>query len=219
MAYRSKGSSNESMFVNFALTFAKAVLVLSIALFVMISPETKKADGIKPKVEMMISVTWPGELNHDVDTWLRTPSGKIVYYNNKEAGFVQLERDVLGYTNGGVLTEGGGVLRRINQELVTFRGIEPGEYVLNLHLYSAGGVALKGEFIDPFNVQVMIDKLNPEVKSVFNTVVQLNEIKEEVHVVRFTMKEDGSITDVRSDLPTRLRDELTQQPITPNGVQ
>ncbi len=74
----------EAALANFALTFAKALLVTCVVLFLLISPETKREDGIKPKMEFMIAIEWPGELDYDVDIWIKDPDGKKLYYERRE---------------------------------------------------------------------------------------------------------------------------------------
>ena len=91
----------ETAFANFALTFAKAMIVLAIMLFVMITDATKKEEGIKPKAEAVIMVEWSTTDNDasgkvDVDTWVKNPSGRLVYFGNREADNTFLDRDDLG---------------------------------------------------------------------------------------------------------------------------
>src|SRR4051812_45725738 len=85
----------EIALANFALTFAKALLVFCVALFLLIDPKPSN-DGVKPKAEYLISVDWMGKDNDDVDTWVRTPDGSRVSYTAREANVVYLERDDLG---------------------------------------------------------------------------------------------------------------------------
>src|SRR4051812_7586512 len=92
---RHSQDGREIALANFALTFAKALLVFCVVLFLLISPRQGE-DGVKPKAEFLITVDWTGEGRYDVDTWMRLPSGNRVSYSNKESGSVFLERDDMG---------------------------------------------------------------------------------------------------------------------------
>ena len=80
---------------NFSLTFAKALLVFCVVLFLLINPQDGK-DGTKPKAEFLITVDWSGDGKYDVDTWTMLPNRSRVNWQNKESGIVFLERDDLG---------------------------------------------------------------------------------------------------------------------------
>ena len=204
---RHQGSHDdtEAALANFALTFAKALLVFCVVMFLMISPESKKSDGIKPKMEYMISIEWPGDKNYDVDTWVQNPDGKTLMFNNREVNFMTLERDNLGYNSNTVEVNGQTVRLPINEELVAVRGIFPGEYVLNLHLFKANGVRGGGQIpVEPIEVKVRIEKLNPSVKLVFRGSVVLSRIDQEEHVVRFTLTPEGDMTNITTELPISL---------------
>lgn len=199
----------EAALANFALTFAKALLVLCFVIFVMISPDTKKDDGIKPKMEYMIIMDWPGDLDYDVDIWIRDPEGRIVFYGNREAGFLNLERDDLGKWNDTVIVDGQPTVVSVNQEIVAVRGIQPGEYVINVHLFRANRVSYEGD-VPPFKVDIRIEKLNPTVRTVYRGSVTLRRIRDEVHVTRFTMTPSGEVLNTFSDLPIYLRERISK---------
>lgn len=209
---RRRHDDTETALSNFALTFAKALLVFCVILFVMISPETKKSDGLKPKMEYMISVEWDGARDYDVDTWIRDPDSNTLYYGNKEVGFLNLERDDLGALNNTFEIDGKLVTAPYHQELVAVRGFRPGEYVLNVHLYRAGEVktdgagSTRGTHVEPIEVTIRIEKLNPTSSTKFVGKVLLTQVGEEKHVVRFTMTEDGDLKDVSTELPVLIRE-------------
>lgn len=203
----------ETALTNFALTFAKALLVFCVILFVMISDNQKKDDGVKPKVEAMIIVDWSKEPHIDVDSWTRNPQGGIVYFQNKEAGTVFLDRDDLGDK---CIT--------VCEEITSLRGLTAGEYVFNLNIYNVPSdqLAETNEYSTkissndsmpgatqksvpagyllktPLVVHVRIIKLNPEVKVLFERDVIMTYLKEEHHVVSFTIS-DGKIEDFETD--------------------
>jgi hypothetical protein len=188
---------------NFALTFAKAMLVLCVTMIVLLNPEAKKSDdGLKPKIEFLITAEWP-EGNHDVDLWLQTPSGKIVFYGNREADAVALERDDLGTSSDTVTVNGRTVVNPLNEEAMAVRGVLPGEYIVNIHLYRSGG--LTAGSVPPVPVRVRVQKFNPTLQTVHEATVALTEIRQEAHAVRFTVAADGTVRSTTTALPTLLR--------------
>ena len=73
---------------------------------------------------------------------------------------------------------------RINREVVTLRGIIPGEYIINLYLYEH-----KSKL--PVDVKVIIEKVNPTLKLVYANNITLAEKDTEVTVTRFYLDENG----------------------------
>jgi hypothetical protein len=196
MRKRRSGSHDaETALANFALTFAKALLVVFVVLMALISPNRRSTDGIRPNAEFVIMASWPGDRNIDVDLWVRDPRGNIVYYANREAGFLALDRDDIGFLSDTV----GNQIVRVNEEIVTIRGILPGEYVINVHLYSLH------DDNPPVTVDVRVERLNPVVTRVWRGSATLTSRGHEIHVVRFNMNADGSVDQVGSDRPIMLR--------------
>ena len=193
-------SGVELPLANFALTFAKALLVFCVVLFMLINPK-QGDDGTKPKAEFLITVDWSGDGKYDVDTWMRLPNGSRVNFQNKESGVVFLERDDLGNTCD--LTTTGGRPVNACEEITTIRGVAEGEYVLALHLYSAFGSMAVGA-VAPVTVHVKIEKLNPTVKIVWQTITTLETVRQERDLLRFTIMRDGSMGEFETDGLPRL---------------
>ena len=158
----------------------KAITFMFFIAFAMIN---KPADEgkVDPKAEMMITVTWPDNNPDDVDTYVEDPAANIVWYNQREAGLMHLERDDRGMFKDVVLLDGKEISNPLNQEIVAFRGLEDGEYVVNIVHYIANGTA-------PLPVQVKVEKLNPTVKVIYYQTLQLKGTGDEQTAVRFTLK-------------------------------
>lgn len=158
----------------------KAITFMFFIAFAMIN---KPADEgkVDPKAEMMITVTWPDNNPDDVDTYVEDPAGNIVWYNQREAGLMHLERDDRGMFKDVILLDGKEISNPLNQEIVAFRGLEDGEYVVNIVHYIANGTA-------PLPVMVKVEKLNPTVKIVFYKTLELKGTGDEQTAVRFTLK-------------------------------
>ena len=158
----------------------KAITFMFFIAFAMIN---KPADEgkVDPKAEMMITVTWPDNNPDDVDTYVEDPASNIVWYNQREAGLMHLERDDRGMFKDTVLVDGKEIANPLNQEIVAIRGLEDGQYIVNVVHYIANGAA-------PLPVQVKVEKLNPTVKVIYYQTLQLKGTGDEQTAVRFTLK-------------------------------
>jgi hypothetical protein len=150
-----------------------------------INPEARKG-RVNLKAEYIISVTWPDHLADDIDLWVRDPQGETVSYLQKDAGWLHLDRDDRGEINDTILVDGQEVVYPINQEVVTIRGIVPGEYTVNLYYY-------KTDAGEPVEALVKVEKVNPTLQTVFVEKVLLERQDTEKTVVRFTLDRDGTI--------------------------
>lgn len=178
--------------------------------FAMINPvaETGKIDT---EVEILITVRWPDGHEDDVDIYVEDPVGNIVWYHEREAGLMHLDRDDRGQFKDVILVNGEEVANPLNQETVSIRGLMNGEYVVNVVHFIATST-------DPVPVTVKIEKMNPSVRVVFYQEVELGGSGEEVTVARFTLDDDEIV-----DLNNRPKGlvELTRQAgqNTPGGPQ
>ena len=158
----------------------KAITFMFFIAFAMINRPADEGK-VDPKAEMMITVSWPDNNSDDVDTYVQDPAGNITWYNQREAGLMNLERDDRGMFKDVILLDGKEISNPLNQETVAFRGLQDGEYVVNIVHYIANGTA-------PLPVQVKVEKLNPTVKIIFYKTIELKGTGDEETAVRFTLK-------------------------------
>ena len=144
-----------------------------------------KLGNVNLKAEYIISVDWKDNLPDDVDLWVEDPNGEIVSYLKKDAGWLHLDRDDQGIINDKVLINNKEVIYPLNREVVTLRGIIPGEYIVNLYLY-------ENKSSLPVDVKVKIERINPTLKLVFfdNRVLPAKDT--EITVARFFLDELGN---------------------------
>ncbi len=76
----------------------------------------------------------------------------------------------------------------LNQETIAFRGLQDGEYVVNIVHYIANGSS-------PLPVEVKVEKLNPTVEVVYYQTLELRGTGQELTAVRFTL-EGNEVTNV-----------------------
>lgn len=179
--------------------------------FAMINPVAETGE-IDTEVEILITVRWPDGNEDDIDTYVEDPAGNIVWYHQREAGLMHLDRDDRGQFKDVLLVGGQEIENPLNQETVSVRGLMNGEYVVNVVHFIATGT-------DPVPVTVKVEKMNPSVTVVYYGEVLLEGTGEEVTAARFTLADD-----VIEDLNNRQKSlvSLTRQPgqaNTPGGAQ
>ena len=181
-------------FVDLLFNVLIGFVFLFIVSFLLINPIAKRAD-IEVKAEFLITVMWPDDLEDDVDTYVEDPVGNLVWFRSREPGLMHLDRDDLGKRNDEVTTAAGTILFPENREIVTLRGVIPGEYIINIHMFFKVGQ-------EPVPVTVQIDKINP-YSVVLRETIELKNKGDEVTVARFSVKSNGDVINVNK-LPKKL---------------
>lgn len=172
-----------NMLIAFVFCFVVALLAFN--------PKARKSGDIPAKAEFMVTVSWPDSNPNDIDTWVQEPSGKVLWFRQRDAGLLHLDRDDRGAKNATVLVNGREFSSPIRQEIVTLRGVLPGEYVVNAHYYDS-----KDQM--PVDVTVTVVKVNPQAEIVFNGTQQIPAKGDERTLVRFTLDDGGQVTDLNT---------------------
>ena len=160
-----------------------------------INPQARKG-RVDLKAEYIISVTWPDQLADDIDLWVQDPLGETASYLRKDAGWLHLDRDDRGEINDTIIVDGKQVIYPINQEVVTIRGIITGEYSVNLYYYTQKSQK-------PFEALVKVERVNPTLQTAFVKKVTMSNQDQETTVVRFSLDQQGNLSDV-NELPVTL---------------
>ena len=175
----------------FSVMLFKALQVVAFLFFIALiamNPETKEGK-IDTKAEYIITLTWPDSHPDDIDLYAEDPLGNIVWYHEREAGFMVLDRDDRGGLNNSITVNGRKVANPIRQETISIRGIIAGEYTVNVNYYLATQPA-------PVPVTVKIEKVNPHVEVVAYDTVTLEHMGQEKTAARFKIAANGDILDV-----------------------
>ena len=141
----------------------------------------KTEDGAKAPGNVVVEVTWPPELDTDIDLWVQGPGDIPVGYSNKGGGLFNLLRDDLGH----VLDVSG-----LNYEVAYSRGVQPGEYVVNVHLYRN----LEAPY--PLGATVVASvkrKVGESAVQLVTTKVALGREGQELTAFRFRLDEQGNL--------------------------
>ena len=146
-----------------------------------------KTGVINPKAEYIITVSWEDNSPDDIDTYVQSPNGDLVWFRGTEAGFVHLDRDDRGLLNDTIMVGGEEIQNPLNQEVVTLRAVIPGEYIVNVHYY-----ATKTKL--PIDVNVKVEKVNPQLEVIYYGTVNLANKGEEKTATRFRISQDGLVT-------------------------
>lgn len=171
-------------------TVFRDVIFLALAGFVAIvvmllphlnPPDARPADAMEPPGNVVVEVTWPETWDTDVDLWVQAPGDVPVGYSNKGAAIFNLLRDDLGKRADAT---------NLNYEVSYSRGIPPGEYTVNLHLYRNP----ERQLPVPATVVVSV-KSNPQdsAKQILASKVDLTREGQELTVFRFALDEAGKL--------------------------
>lgn len=171
-------------------TVFRDVILLALAGFVAIvvmilphlnPPEAKKADATEPPGNVMVEARWPDAWDTDIDLWVQAPGDVPVGYSNKGGAIFNLLRDDLGRR---------GDATQMNYEVSYSRGIPPGEFTVNLHVYRNPERTLP----IPVTVVVSVKKTAEESgRQILASKVELTRESQELTVFRFKLDEAGDL--------------------------
>ncbi|MFT4516942.1 MAG: hypothetical protein ACI93D_000508 [Gammaproteobacteria bacterium] len=183
-----KRYSNFDPFTDLLFNILLGFTFLFFITILFINPITKLGN-VNMKAEYIITVDWKDSLPDDIDLWVKDPNGEIVSYLKKDAGWLHLDRDDRGVINDKVIIDGKEVIYPINREVVTLRGIIPGEYVVNLYLYDH-------KSNDPVEAKIIIEKVNPSLRLVFVGDVILKNEDSELTITKFRLDSEGNFKSI-----------------------
>jgi len=174
-----------------------AVLVLTM------SVKSKHNLDAHPKAEYLITLTWDDKRNVDLDLWVEDPFHHIVYYNNREASGVSLDRDSRGFDTDTITLPNGKIVTSSHREVVTIRSVIPGDWVVavgyyvgqdekdgHTYAYQPTGKPDPEAGID-FNIQV--EKVNPTLTPVFGGKFHFDRMKQSMDVAHLHINDDGTV--------------------------
>ena len=188
------------MLFNLLIAFVFCFIVALLAM----NPKTSKAGDVPAKAEYIVTLSWPDYDPNDIDTWVRNPAGDVVWFRNREAGLMVLDRDDRGESNNSIVVDGRRIVTPFRQEVVTVRGVVPGEYVVNAHYYESKETDTSTPKAgQPGEVTLSVVRVNPRAEVVFQGQHRLVKRGDEATLVRFSSRGDGSGGGINT-LPARL---------------
>lgn len=204
---RHKKYDFRTAFIDLLINVLTGMVFLFMITTLLITTKVKDEDaGIKKDAQYIISMSWPNNINCDVDIWVRDPEKRVVSYQVKDVGVMHIERDDQGWVND-LMTylklEPSQQLN--NSETWVLRGKMAGKFTVNIHLYSCAVNDKAVPMGQPMEVPVTLEltKLNPNIKKVLSRTITLKKVWEEVTAFNFVL--DGkndiiAITEEQVDL-------------------
>ena len=177
--------------------FLSALLVLMSAGWFLVLPFSKEMaeDSLEENSpgQISVEVRWDDNLAVDIDTWMLSPGDlKPVGYSNTSGQVTNLLRDDLGHVSD---------FLGLNFENMYTRGMPPGEYIVNVHMY---GPQMFTAY--PIKVKVVVMKrfVGKRAVSLFTKEVEIKRYGDEVTVIRFVLDDNGNVVSSNT-LPKKLR--------------
>lgn len=123
-----RGNVNSIAFRDLLLGMNLMLAVLLGLILVQINPKASDSAQIDPPGNVVVSIAWPAGKT-DIDLWVSGPGQeKATGYSNRGGRTFNLLRDDLGVD---------GDTTPFNHEEAYSRGLPDGEYIVNIHSYSA----------------------------------------------------------------------------------
>lgn len=142
--------------------------------------EAAATETAQPPGNVMIEARWPDNVDADVDLWVQAPGDVPVGYSNKGGSIFNLLRDDLGTRADAT---------GLNYEISFARGLPPGEYTVNLHLYRN---ELGGDV--PVTVVASVKAADQQSsKQILASSVALTREGQEITVFRFRLDAAGAL--------------------------
>jgi hypothetical protein len=182
MLDRLDGDDTGTVFRDTIMLALAGFVALVILMLPYLNPkQTKSAENMDPPGNVIIEARWPDDLDTDVDLWVEAPGDMPVGYSNKGGLMFNLLRDDLGHRADAT---------EMNYEVSYSRGIPPGEYTINLHLYRNAAQ------VSPIPVTVVasVKKTAQEsARQLLATHLDLTREGQERTVFRFRIDDKGNL--------------------------
>lgn len=176
------GDDSGTVFRDVILLALAGFVFITVLLLPHINPKAKQGEGAAdPPGNVIAEIRWDDKLRTDVDLWVQAPGDVPVGYSNKSGLIFNLLRDDLGSQADPT---------DVNFETSYSRGIPPGEYAVNVHLFR------NLENIYPINVRVVVRvKADNEAgaRPIAATTVRLDREGQELTAFRFRLTEKGEL--------------------------
>lgn len=173
-----------------------------------VAPSKAKTDGIKPTAEYLITMTYPVDRDEDIDLWVVPPERRPVFYDSRQVGCTDLDRDSLGYSTSTIVLADGSTARApANIETTSIRCKDAGHFDVAVVYYSD-----HGHHDGPMPVHVEVTGLNPNVRTVWAGDVRLDHVGQVINAVSFELDRDASVKIVPTPLESATNAYLRARP-------
>jgi hypothetical protein len=177
------GDDGDIVFRDLIMLTLSGFVTVAVLLLPHIGEQQAKAaanETAQPPGNVMIEARWPDAVDADVDLWVQAPGDVPVGYSNKGGAIFNLLRDDLGTRADAT---------GLNYEISFARGLPPGEYTVNLHLYRN---ELGGDI--PVTVVASVKTAEQQAsKQILASSVDLAREGQELTVFRFRLDGAGAL--------------------------
>ena len=138
-------------------------------------------ENTSPPGNVIVELSWPEDVDADIDLWVEAPGDRPVGYSNKGGSIFNLLRDDLGKRSD---------VTGMNYEVSYSRGIPDGEYTVNVHLYR------NKTKVSPIPVTVVTSiKKTPSstTRQLLASKIELVREGQEITVYRFKLESEGDL--------------------------
>jgi hypothetical protein len=172
-----------TVWLDTALLMLGGFVLMTVLMLAAMNPPAKSAEtiGEESPGNIIVEAQWDNKLDADVDLWVKAPGDRPVGYSNLSGRIFNLLRDDLGKANDST---------DINDEIAYSRGMPPGEYIANVHMYRGNGVTY------PLKVKVVARlKKSPRESAheLISSTVELRHENDEITAFRFTIDKKGAV--------------------------
>lgn len=204
---RHKKYDFRTAFIDLLINVLTGMVFLFMITTLLITTKVKDEEaGVKKDAQYIITMSWPNNVNCDVDIWVRDPNNRVVSYQAKDVGIMHIERDDQGWINDLITYLKLQPSQQLNNsETWVLRGKLAGKFTVNVHLYSCtiGGKPYPLGQVVEVPVTLELTQLNPSIKKVLTKTITLKKVWEEITAFNFVL--DGKnnvelITDEQVDL-------------------
>jgi len=162
-------------------------LIGFVAIVVMLLPHVQQkkkeqTEDHKAPGSVIVEMHWPNDMPLDVDLWVKAPKATAVGFWNQGNDIFNLLRDDLGI-EGDATNE--------NYEISYSRGIRPGEYIVNVHMY---GVVPLGTVV-PVTVVVSVRGKYEELRQILTTKLNMRHHNQEETAFVFRLTGEGNLVE------------------------
>ena len=172
--------SGDTVFRDVILLALSGFVAIVLLLLPHLNPPVQAKEA-PPPGNVVVEIRWPDEINADVDLWVEAPGDRPVGYSNKGGRIFNLLRDDLGKYHD---------LTDVNYEFAFSRGIPPGEYTVNVHMYRNSSAT----YPVPVTIVASVKKGDGKgLKRIVASKVDLTYRGEEVTAFRFALTEKGTL--------------------------
>lgn len=161
-----------------------------------VAPKTTEGDD-RPGT-LMVEIKWQDGIDSDVDLWVKAPGDKSIGYSNKAGKIFNLLRDDLGMVNDPL---------DLNYEVAYTRGLPPGDYTINVHLYRD---PMGHTPIEVSVIATVQNQTKNSAKRILEKKVTLDRIGQEITVASFRIDQymeivSGSMNNIQRPLRSAVK--------------